>query len=156
MDAALARLAERERAKMQRQPKHRSSKQTLLRFTGSNVSLNFDSRKPTHPLDLMTPVTRMISRRFGGDRLAAERECLAQFEAATGSLSRLASGARPFVLEMALVAQANGITDSAGLAILRRQAECRPKDLFRYQKGWFEFFAWRNGVPRTPTVEKAG
>ena len=141
IDPALARLAERERAKMQRQPKHRSSKQTLMRFTGSNVALNFDSRKPTHPLDLMTPVTRMISRRFGGDRLAAERECLAQFEAATGSLSRLAPEARPFTLEMALVAKANRITDTAGLAILRRQAECRADDLWRYQKGWFEFFA---------------
>lgn len=141
MDPALAKLAERERAKMRRQPKHRSSKQTLLRFTGSNVALNFDSRKPTHPLDLMTPVTRMISRRFGGDRLAAERECLAQFEAATGPLSGLKRAAKSFALEMALVAQANRIRDPVGLAILRRQAECRADDLWRYQRGWFEFFA---------------
>lgn len=143
MDPALRRLAERERAKMRRQPKHRSSKQTLLRFTGSNVALKFDSRKPTHPHDLMAPVTRMISRRFGGDRLAAERECLARFEAATGSLAGVAPAVRPFVLEMALVAQANDISEPAGLAILRRQAECRADDLWRYQKGWFEFFAWR-------------
>lgn len=141
LDPALGALAERERAKMRRQPGHRSSARTLLRFTGSNVALNFGAGRPTHPFDLLVPVTRMVSRRFAGDRRAAERECLARFGRATGPLDGLAPAARPFALEMALVAEANGIQDPGGLAILRHQAERRADDLFGYQRGWFEFFA---------------
>lgn len=154
LDSALGALAERERAKMRRQPGYRSSERTLLRFTGSDVALNFGRSRPTHPFDLLVPVTRMISRRFGGDRRAAERECLARFESATGPLDGLSPAARSFALEMALVAEANAISDPAGLAILRRQAECRADDLFGYQRGWFEFFARHRGAEAgTPAQE---
>lgn len=154
LDPALAALAERERAKMRRQPGHRSSTRTLLRFTGSNVALNFGSSRPAHPFDLLVPVTRMISRRFAGDRRAAERECLARFERATGPVDGLAPAARSFALEMALVAEANGIQDPARLAMLRRQAERRADDLFGYQRAWFEFFARRADADATSTPKE--
>lgn len=154
LDAALAALAERERAKIRRQPSHRSSERTLVRFTGSNVALNLGQDQPAHPFDLLVPVTRMVSRRFGGDRRAAERECLARFVEATGTVEELPPAAQVFVLEMALVAAANGIDDPARLALLRRQAECRANDLFGYQQGWFEFFAPAAGAPANSAMKR--
>ncbi len=156
LDPALRALAERERKKMQHQPGHRSSERTLLRFTGSDVALNFAPQRPTHPFDLLVPVTHMISRRFGGNRRAAERECLACFEHATGPMDSLPAEARPFALELALVAAANGIRDPARLAILRRQAKCRADDLFGYQRGWFDFFAQPGSdqATTTPTAQE--
>lgn len=156
LDAALAALAERERARMRRRPGQRSSERTLLRFTGSSVALNLGDDRPAHPCDLLVPVTRMVARRFGGDRRAAERECLARFAQATGPVEPLAPAAQGFALEMALVAAANGIDDPARLAILRRQAECRADDLFGYQQGWFEFFApAAGGAPVTGADPRA-
>jgi hypothetical protein len=141
LDPALAALAERERSKMRRQPGYRSSERTLLRFTGSDVALNFGHARATRPFDLLVPVTRMIARRFGGDRRAAESACLERFERATGPLNGLPTAARTFALELALVAEANGIADAGGLGMLRRQAEMRADDLFGYQRGWLDFLA---------------
>ena len=154
LDSKLAELAERERATMKRRSGYRSSERTLLRFTGSDVAVNFEPQRPTHPFDLLVPVTQMISKRFGGDRQRAERECLARFELATGPVGSLSQHARGFVMEMALVAAANGLVDTARLTMLRRQAERRADDLFGYQKGWFEFFDQSNVARAGPKPQQ--
>jgi hypothetical protein len=155
LDPALDALAARERARIRRRPGYRSSERTLLRFTGSDVALNFGRDRPTHPFDLLVPVTRMVARRFGGDRRAAEQACLTRFERSTGPLDNAPAAAIAFALEMALVAEANNITDPAELAILRRQADRRADDLFGYQRGWFEFFA-RHAPAETASTAREG
>jgi hypothetical protein len=141
LDRALVALAERERRKIGATPGYRSSEKTLLRFTGSNVALNFGRAVPAHVFDLTVPVTRRIGRRYGGDRLAAEREAVAKFVARTGAARRLAPDQQRVLAEMALVAEANAISNRSQLAILRKMVAAKPVDLWAYQRLWFDFFA---------------
>jgi hypothetical protein len=141
LDRALAALAERERRKIRATPGYRSSEKTLLRFTDSNVALNFGRAVPAHVFDLTVPVTRMVGRRYGGDRLAAERDAVAAFVAKTGALRRPTPHQQQVLAEVALVAEANAITERSQLAILRRMVAVKPVDLWAYQRLWFDFFA---------------
>jgi hypothetical protein len=118
-DAALARRAEAERAKIAARPGYRSSAKTLLAFTGSSVALNFGGPAPLHLFDWTTAITKAITRRFGGDRRAAER----------AAEERLPRGG-----EYALLALALGIEGGEALALLRRIARAKPRDLFGYQR----------------------
>jgi hypothetical protein len=140
LDAALARLAEHERAKIKRTSGYRSSEKTLLRFTGSNVALNFGGPVPTHVFDLLVPVTRMVARRYGGDRQAAERDSLQRLAALTGPLDGLGPEQQAVAIEVALVCNAVGLVDARRLAILRRMIHVKPVSLFDYQHLWFEYF----------------
>jgi hypothetical protein len=146
LDAALARLAERERATMRRRPGHRSSERTLLRFTGSNVALNFGGPVPPHVFDLTTPVTRMVQRRYGSDRQAAERDSLQRLAALTGPLEGLDAAQHAVAVEVALVARAMDLDDTRRLGLLRRMIQVKPVDLFAYQHLWHEFFDGRERI----------
>ncbi|MDH4289247.1 MAG: hypothetical protein OEV65_10915 [Aquincola sp.] len=140
LDAALARLAEHERATMRRRPGHRSNEKTLLRFTGSNVALNFGGPVPPHLFDLTTLVTRMVQRRYRSDRQAAERDCLRRLASLTGPLDGLDAAQRAVAVEVALVARAMDLDDTRRLGLLRRMIQVKPVNLFAYQHLWLEFF----------------
>jgi hypothetical protein len=146
LDAQLAQLAERERAKIRATPDYRSSERTLLRLTGSNVALNFGRTRPPHVFDLMVPVTRMIGRRWRGDRVVAERECIERFVRRVGAPRRLGAHARRVLAEVALLAEANRIDDAPRLAILRRMIDVKPVDLWAYQRLCFELVAAHRGA----------
>jgi len=123
IDRKLAKRAEAERAKIAARAGYRSSERTLLAFTGSNVALDFDAalrrKPPLHLFDWTTAITRTIARRFDGDRRAAE----------AAAQQRLPGGG-----EYALLALALGIEDGETLALLRRLARAKPRDLFAYQR----------------------
>jgi hypothetical protein len=140
LDAALARLAERERSRFARRSGSRSSEKTLLRLTGSNVALNFGAVVPPHLFDLTTPVTRMVQRRYGSDRKAAELDSLQRLARLTGPLDELTAAQQAVAVEFALVANAMGLTDSRRLAIVRNMIQVKPDDLLRYQGLWMDFF----------------
>ena len=141
LDGELAALAECERRKIAATPGCRSSEKTLLRLTGSNVALNFGHAVPAHVFDFTVPVTRMVGRRHGGDRLAAERDAVAKFVGKTGATRRLKPDQQRVLAEVALVAEANAISNRNQLAILRKMVAAKPVDLWAYQRLWFDFFA---------------
>ena len=146
LDRALAALAERERRKIGATAGHRSSEKTLLRFTGSNVALNFGGPVPPHVFDLTTPVTRMVQRRYGSDRQAAERDSLQRLAALTGPLEGLDGTQHAVAVEVALVAHAMDLDDTRRLGLLRRMIQVKPADLFAYQHLWHEFFDGRERI----------
>jgi len=148
LDAQLAQLAERERAKIRATPGHRSSEKTLLRLTGSNVALNFGRTRPPHVFDLMAPVTRMVGQRWRGDRVAAERDCIERFLEQTGAPQPNGVHAQRVLAEVALLAAANRIDDAPRLATLRRMIEIKPDDLWGYQHLCFDLVAARRGTRR--------
>jgi hypothetical protein len=133
LDAALAALAEREREKMVRRPTYRSSEATLLRFTRSNVALDFGTAVPPLLADITERVTRVIARRWHGDRRAAEQEALALFEAKAGPLGALNADQRRVATEVGLIAAALDVADAPRLAGLREMIAAKPVDQFRYQ-----------------------
>lgn len=134
LDGQLAQLAERERARIRATPGYRSSEKTLLRFTGSNVALNFGRTRPPHVFDYTVPVTRMVGRRWRGDRVAAERACIEWFVAQAGAALPAGADAQRVLAEVALLAVANRIDDAARLLTLRRMIETKPVDLWAYQR----------------------
>ena len=139
LDAQLAQLAERERARIRATPGYRSSEKTLLRFTGSNVALNFGRTRPPHVFDYTVPVTRMVGRRWRGDRVAAERACVEWFVGRTGGPAPAGADAQRVLAEVALLAVANRIDDAARLLTLRRMIETKPVDLWAYQRLCLDF-----------------
>ncbi|MDE2367821.1 MAG: hypothetical protein KGN16_02535 [Burkholderiales bacterium] len=142
LDPALARLAERERERLASRPGLRSAEKTLVVLTGSNVALNFGGPVPTPLFDLTTPVTRLVQRRYRGDRAAAERDCCARFvAAAAGALPAPPSDDERRVLaEVALVAAAAPITDARRLGLLARMVSVKPVDVYGYQRLWLDYF----------------
>ena len=143
LDAALARLAERERAKIASRAGYRSSEKTLIELTGSNVGLNFGTRVPPQLFDVTTRVTRLVRKNYGGDRQAAERDCVLRFEAKAGAVRRLDRDQQRVLVEVALIAEALAVNDAARLAALRAMVKAKPADVFRYQKLLLEFFRER-------------
>jgi hypothetical protein len=134
VDAALARRADAERARLDARPGARSTEQTLLAFTGSNVELNFGGPRPPHLFDLTTAVTRLVRTRFGGSRVAAEREAVQGFLAATKRRPPRDAAAGRVLGEVALLALALDVTDPGELALLARMVDAKPRDVFAYQR----------------------
>jgi hypothetical protein len=141
LDEGLAKLALRERQSMLRRPGHRCSPRTLLRLTGSNVGLNFGSAVPPRFFDLSTPVTRWIGKRYRGDRLAAERDCVTRFVARTGLSAGLSPAQRGVLVEVALIAEALELGDDRRMHLLCQMVKTKPADLYRYHALMLEFFA---------------
>jgi hypothetical protein len=140
VDAALARLAERESRRLAATPGARSSEKTLRAFTGSSVALHFGGAVPVALPALGERITAMIARRFGGDRRAAEQAAIAGL-ARQGCALRAAAapGAQRVVAEMALLAAALRVTDAPRLAALRRLVRLKPRDVFGYQRALLRF-----------------
>jgi hypothetical protein len=145
LDPALARLALRERQRIEADARHRSSHKTLLTLTGSNVALNFGGPVPTQLFDITTRVTRLVQRRYDGDRAAAERDCVKRFSAQVRLPRRLDDDGQRVLIEVALVAEALAIDDAAQRALLAAMIRAKPRDLFAYQR---LLLRWLGDAPR--------
>ncbi|MDR2153737.1 MAG: hypothetical protein LBE78_01725 [Burkholderiaceae bacterium] len=88
LEPALARLAAREKKRIDQGDGYRSTEKTLLRFTESNVALNFGGPVPPHLADITARVTQMIATDYADDRLGAERDCTARFRATLNKSAR--------------------------------------------------------------------
>lgn len=141
LSAPLQRLALQEKKRIDAQSGYRSPDKTLLRFTESNVALNFGGPVPPHLFDVTTRVTRMIASTYGGDRAAAERESVARFRQLVRLPRRLNDDERRVLAEVALVAQALPVQDAAGLDLLARMVRAKPRDLWAYQGLLLAFFS---------------
>jgi hypothetical protein len=96
---------------------------------------------PAQLFDLTTRVTRLVQTKYRGDRIAAERDCVQRFVSRAAPPRRLDDDERRVLVEVALIAEANAVTDAGRLALLRRMVKVKPKDVFRYQKLLLQFFA---------------
>jgi hypothetical protein len=141
LDRALAALATQERQRNARRPGRRSSERTLIRLADSNMALGFAGAPPPHVYTLGARVTRLIARRHGGDRAAAEKASIRAFLARTGRLRVRDAGQRRVLAEVALLAAALGIEDTRRLGVLRQMVTVKPRDLFAYQRLCLQFFA---------------
>jgi hypothetical protein len=148
LSPALQRLALQEKKRIDARAGYRSPDKTLLRFTESNVALNFGGPVPPHLFDVTTRVTRMVAARYGGDRPAAERDGVARFRQAARLPVRLSDDQRRVLAEVALVWQALQVRDAAGVRLLVGMVRAKPTDLWAYQRLLLEFFAQPRVRPR--------
>ena len=136
----MAARAGAERVRATARPGYRSSEKTLLAFTASNVALNFGGRRPVQLASLIAQVTRMMQRRYGGDRAAAQRDCVMRFEKKVGALRGLTGDEQAVRTEVALLAEALDLRDGPRLALLKQMIRAKPRDVARYQKLLLSFF----------------
>lgn len=129
----LAALAINEKQRMATQAGYRSSTRTLLRFTQSNVALNFAAEDVAPLGDLAAPVTQMVAKTYGADRRAAENACISEFRSLTKVPKHLNADQLQVCAEVALLAAALEIKDAALLRLLARMVTLKPTDLFGYQ-----------------------
>jgi hypothetical protein len=141
LDGALARRAAAERLRATKRPGYRSSEKTLLAFTASNVALNFGGTRTMPLADITARVTQMMQRRYRGDRINGERDCISRFERKAGALRGLNADEQAVLTDVAVVAEALAIRDAARLALLKRMVRAKPRDVARYQKLLVDFFA---------------
>ena len=137
----LLKLSLQEMQRIARQPGYRSTEKTLLRFTESNVALNFGGPVPPHLFDVTTRVTQMIAAEFAGDRLRAEADCVARFRQAAKLRGRLTDAQCRVLAEVALIWHTLRVSDADGVGLLARMVRAKPKDVFAYQKLLIAFFA---------------
>jgi len=150
ISAALAALARREKERISAGSGRRSSAALLRRFTGSNMALGFGGSVPPHLFDVTTRVTRMVRKHHGGDRPAAQLDCVRRFAAATALPRRLDAHQREVLAEVAMVARSLNITDAAGLQLLAGMIRTKPVDLYRYQQQLLAFFSQPRIKPSRP------
>jgi hypothetical protein len=135
VDAAVARLAEREHRRLAARPGARSSEKTLIAFTASNVALAFGGGPDGMPLAALTDrITALVAKRYRGSRAAALSDCEARFVERVGPVRARTADERRVLGEVALWAAALELDDGARLAALKRMVAAKPRDLYGYQK----------------------
>lgn len=134
-DPALARRAERERARMAADPGHRSSERTLRAFTASSVELRLGPGPAPLLHEWTEAVTRWMRRAHGGRRSAAVDDAVQRFQAlGLPGLKRLDADGRRVLAEVALLAQALKVDDRPRLRLLARMVHAKPRDVAAYQR----------------------
>lgn len=134
VNAALARLAQRESRRLAATPGARSSEKTLLAFTGSSVALDFGGGAlPPTLAQLTHRITRWLRIHGAGHRADGERIAIDAFVARTGAPRPRAAARQRVLVEVALLAAALGIDDEARLRLLQRMVLVKPNDPYRYQ-----------------------
>jgi hypothetical protein len=132
-DAALERFARREKARLTARAGARSTRRTLLALTGSNVALNFGGGVPQTLADITTRVTQLVTRRYAGDRPAAEQDCI-NHALAAGVRRPRDRDQRAALAELALCARALGALDQPRARLLNLMVKAKPHDVYEYQR----------------------
>lgn len=145
--SALAALALRERQRLASRKGSRSNQKTLLKFTESNMALSFGGSPPPQLFDVTTRVTRMVHKHYGGDRPAAQRDCVARFVAATGLSRRPDPDQRVVLAEVAMIARSLNVINADGLRLLAEMITAKPADVYRYQRLLLAFLSQARIAP---------
>lgn len=138
-DKVLLKLALKEKEKIKTDKNYRTTAKTLVRFTGSNMVLQFGSIKPVQVYDITGKLIQLISKRYKSNTAKAEADAAEKFKTLTGR--EAANEIEAQVLkEVALWAEAMKIKDEKKLQLLARMVSTKPADLYAYQQLLLEFF----------------
>jgi hypothetical protein len=132
-------LARTEFEKMKVNKQYRSSEKTLLRFTEESIGLNMGDNVPLAVSAFTANISSFIQKRFHGDRRLAEIECVKKVSALLPQRKSLSGQEAKVFTEFALVFEANKITDTAKVSLLRKMAKAKVSDVYSYQKLLIEF-----------------
>jgi hypothetical protein len=133
VDKGLYKKAELEAAKIKKKKGYRTSHKTLIEFTDSNIGLKLGRKTPPSVPSVTSKITRMIHRSFKGNRVHAERDCIAEFKQKTG-LTRISASSRYALSEIALWTKAMNINDQKKLRLMAKMVSAKSKDLYAYQE----------------------
>lgn len=125
-------LAQSEFKKIKNSKSYTTPKTVLLKFTESNLALNFDKSTPLSLPSVSNKITRMINQKYNGDRSQAVAECVRWFKLKSNTTRRLSQEASNAMKEVALMNRALNVNDRNSIAQLSSMVELKPVDLYGY------------------------
>ncbi|REJ83798.1 MAG: hypothetical protein DWQ44_00700 [Bacteroidetes bacterium] len=140
IDPALKKLAESEYQKIISRKSYRSSKKTLLKFTDSNIGFELGKKIQPGVYDISARVKEMLVRKYSGNFIRAEKDCVDEFLKKTGVKSSFNKAETEVLREVSLWAAAMKITDPEKLNLMLQMIKLKPTDEYQYQAKLRLFF----------------
>lgn len=134
LDKELFELSVKEFEKIKTVKGYRSSKETLIRFTKSNIALRITDRTPLSPSEIRSGIAKHIAEEYQGDRLKAEQAVVKKFKDACGKIPVLDVHQRKAMVDMAFFAASMKMKTPVAMKQMLLAAMEKPKDLYEYQK----------------------
>ncbi|MBK9108897.1 MAG: hypothetical protein IPM92_11175 [Saprospiraceae bacterium] len=132
-EAALAKLAAAEYAKLQKSKSYKCNVTMLRKLTGSNLVLNLGKGTPTAIWEIRDKVTAHINKHYEGNRFRAERACIQAFLLKTGFRKPTEPEFRKVLADVSLIFEAMSWNSTEKIFHLKEMILKKPKDLYRYQ-----------------------
>jgi len=144
VDLKLRQLAKSEQVKISSKKGYRSTAETLLKFTKSDIFLNLGKEVPTGVYDITKEVKKMIVKKFKSNSQLAEQECVDAFLTMTKRKESFSKAEFQVLKEVSLWAAAMKISDSNKLNLMLQMVKLKPVDEFQYQQQLRLFFGSSN------------
>jgi len=141
IDKSLATLANNEQIKLSKVKWYRSPEKTLLRFTESNIALNFNSKTPVKVQDVALKISQLINKKYKGDRILAVAKSKDNFKKNAALTSVLTKDQDKVLEQFALWAEAYDIKKSSQLKLMVGMIFAKPQNLFEYQRLLLDFLS---------------
>lgn len=132
LDKELLQLSEKEFEKIKNQKGYRSSEETLLRFTESNVALQMGKSIPLTVGEVREKVTDWITQNYKGDRTEAEKVVVKNFMSSLGKKVNFTHEQKKVLAETAFLYEVMKLKASPEL--LQQLVVLKPTDLYSYQQ----------------------
>jgi hypothetical protein len=140
VDLKLRQLAKNEYVKISSGKGYRSSKETLLKFTKSDIFLKLGKRIQPGVYDITKKVKAMIIKKYKSNSRLAEQECVNEFLTKTGSRDTFSKDEFVVLKEVSLWACALNISGNK-LNLLLQMVKVKPVDEYRYQELLRSYFS---------------
>lgn len=131
LDPELLQLSTDEFAQIQTQKGYRSSEETLLRFTESNVALQLGKTIPLTVAEVREKVTHLIATHYKGNRLEAEKAVVKSFLQKSGIKKSFNSAEKKVIAETAFLCDVMKLKGPPQL--VRQLIAFKATDLYSYQ-----------------------
>ena len=132
-NSSLRKLAEAEKLKINKRNNYRSSEQTLLKFTASNLELLLDGRKAVQVTDIIGKIKAMLTAKNSSNMAVTVFEAVKQFIKQVDMAEPESTEEKQVLSEMALWAKAMNITGREKLQVLFSCIHAKINDVYLYQ-----------------------
>ena len=140
VDLKLREFAKREHNKISNNKGYRSSKETLLKFTESDIFLNLGKKIQTGVYDITSKVKQMIIKKYKSNSQVAEKACVEEFRQKTSYKDSFSKDEFEVLKEVSLWASAMNITDKNKLNLMIQMIKLKPANEYLYQEQLRLFF----------------
>jgi hypothetical protein len=141
LEKELNQLSLQEFEKIKTQKGYRSSEETLLRFTESNIALNMGKGIPLTVAEIREKVTALISENYASNRVEAEKDVVKNFMKKAGKLKALTKEQKRVLVEVAFLAEVIDVKAASKIKAMVEMILLKPVDLYEYQKKLKELLA---------------
>jgi hypothetical protein len=141
LEKELNQLSLQEFEKIKTQKGYRSSEETLLRFTESNIALNMGKGIPLTVAEIREKVTEMIFDKYASNRVEAEKNVVKNFMKKAGKIKALTKDQKKVLVEVAFLAEVMDVRAASKIKTMVEMILLKPIDLYEYQKKLKELLA---------------